>query len=103
MKQELSNRRLLREDATPLGWHSVHHFKTNQNADTNEDWIIANAIKVVKVLNDDEVSDIATEHGLKAQYRWKADGTDKNKFLADFNQFSSTDNMFESIYNSRFC
>lgn len=67
--------------------NSYYHFKTNTNADDSEDWIISDAIKVIKVLNDEEVNDIAKKHGLKAQYRWKADGTDNNKFIADFSQF----------------
>lgn len=74
--------------------NSYYHFRTNTNADTEEDWLIADAIKVLKVLNDEEVDKIAKEHGLKAQYRWKPDGKGKNKFSADFEQFA------ESVYRS---
>lgn len=68
--------------------NAYYHYKTNTNADNTEDWIIADAIKVIKVLTDEEVFNIAKQHNLKAQYRWKADGKSKNKFMADFNQFS---------------
>lgn len=68
--------------------NSYYHFKTNSSADKDEDWIIADAIKVVCVLNDDEVKQIA---GDKAQIRNKQLGKDNNKFLADFKQFEQFD------------
>lgn len=82
--------------------NGYYHYKTNSNADDTEDWIIADAIKIVSVLSDDTVRKIASEHGLKAQDRWTADGSDNNKFVVDFGQFSvveSVDNEKEELTN----
>lgn len=68
---------------------SYYHFKTNSSADKDEDWIIADAIKVVCVLNDEEVKQIV---GSKAQKRNKnLSGGEADNFSADFNQFKDHD------------
>lgn len=61
-----------------------YHYKTNTNADDSEDWLIADAIKVIGVLTDEEVKEIVGE---KAQKRWIADGTERCEFMADLSQF----------------
>ncbi len=65
-----------------------YHYQTNNNANSDEDWLIANAIKVIKVLSDEEVQAIAEKHGLKAQLRdiEKTGGA----FIADIKQFSES-------------
>lgn len=64
--------------------NGFYHFKTNSNADDDEDWLIADKIKVLEVLTDKEVKEIVGE---KAQARWIADGSDNCHFMADFSQF----------------
>ena len=61
-----------------------YHYKTNTNADDSEDWLIADAIKVIGVLTDEEVKEIVGE---KAQKRWIADGSERCEFMADLSQF----------------
>ena len=73
--------------------NGFYHYRTNSNADDTEDWLIADAIKVLSVLSDETVRKIASEHGLQAQDRWTADGTSGNAFVADFSQFSVVENM----------
>ena len=63
--------------------NGFYHFKTNSNADDDEDWLIADKIKVLEVLTDKEVKEIVGE---KAQSRWIADGSDNCNFMADFTQ-----------------
>ena len=65
--------------------NGFYHYQTNNNANSDEDWLIANAIKVIRVLSDEEVEQIASKHGLKAQLRdiEKTGGA----FIADFKQF----------------
>lgn len=65
-----------------------YHYKTNPNATDEEDWLIADAIKIIRVIPDEEVERIASEHGLKAQLRdIKKSGGD---FIADFDQFNES-------------
>lgn len=64
--------------------NGFYHFKTNSNADDDEDWLIADKIKVLEVLTDKEVKEIVGE---KSQSRWIADGSDNCNFMADFTQF----------------
>ena len=64
--------------------NGFYHYKTNTNADDSEDWLIADAIKVIGVLTDDEVKEIVGE---KAQKRWLADGSERCEFMADLSQF----------------
>lgn len=71
--------------------NGFYHYKTNSNASNDEDWLIADSIRVIKVLTDDEVKDIV---GDKAQSRWIADGSENCKFMADFEQFK--ENIRES-------
>jgi len=63
-------------------------FKTNTNANKEEEWIIADAIKVICVLNDEEVRELV---GDEAQTRFHPDGSNRNKFTADFEQFKDFD------------
>lgn len=73
--------------------NGFYHYKTNSNADDSEDWLIADAIRVVSILSDETVKRLASEHGLKAQNRWQADGTNGNKFIVDFNQYEVVESM----------
>lgn len=77
--------------------NGFYHYKTNSNADDSEDWLIADAIKVLSVLKDETVKSIASEHGLKAQNRWEADGSNGNKFYADFSQFEVVESLSKEI------
>lgn len=61
-----------------------YRYKTNANADDDMTWIIADAIKVNRVLTDKQVRDIV---GDKAQKRYIADGSSFCSFMADFSQF----------------
>lgn len=76
--------------------NGFYHFKTNSNASDEEDWLIADKIKVLEVLTDIEVRKIVGE---KAQKRWIADGSENCKFMADFTQFGK---MAESSKSKRY-
>lgn len=68
--------------------NKYYPFKTNTGANKEEEWIIADAIKVICVLNDEEVKELV---GDVAQVRFYPDGSNRNKFTADFEQFKDFD------------
>lgn len=70
-----------------------YRFKTNTNASDDEAWFIASAFRIVRVISDNEmrkiIGDYNAEHGtnFKPQMRGAPNGSDGDKFNADFTQF----------------
>lgn len=70
--------------------NGYYKFKTNINATDEEAWFIADAMKIIRVLTDEEVERIIAESGsdIKAQIRGEPNGKDGDMFMADFTQFN---------------
>lgn len=80
--------------------NGYYKFKTNVHASDDEAWFIADAMKIIRVIPDDEVERIIAESGttLKPQIRGEPNGKDGDMFMADFTQFdiqSSVSNVIE--------
>jgi hypothetical protein len=69
--------------------NGYYKFKTNTNASDDQCWLIADAMKIIRVLTDDEVVEILHSHNpdLKPQMRGEPNGKDGDMFVADFSQF----------------
>lgn len=69
--------------------NGYYKFKTNVHASDDEAWLIADAMKIIRVIPDDEVERIIAESGttLKPQIRGEPNGKDGDMFMADFTQF----------------
>lgn len=70
--------------------NGYYRFKTNLNASDEEAWFIADAMKIIRVIPDDEVEQIIRDSGttLKPQIRGDPNGKDGDMFIADFTQFN---------------
>ena len=69
--------------------NGYYKFKTNTNASDDQCWLIADAMKIIRVLTDEEVVEILHSHNpdLKPQMRGEPNGKDGDMFVADFSQF----------------
>lgn len=69
--------------------NGYYRFKTNTNASDDQCWLIADAMKIIRVLTDEEVVEILHSHNpdLKPQMRGEPNGKDGDMFVADFSQF----------------
>lgn len=72
--------------------NGYYKFKTNVHAADSEAWLIADAMKIIRVIPDDEVRRIIAESGtdLKPQVRGEPNGKEGDMFMADFTQFNIT-------------
>lgn len=70
--------------------NGYYKFKTNVHASDDEAWFIADAMKIIRVIPDDEVERIVAESGttLKPQIRGEPNGKAGDMFMADFTQFN---------------
>lgn len=83
--------------------NGYYRFKTNVHASDDEAWLIADAMKIIRVIPDDEVERIIAENGttLKPQIRGEPNGKDGDMFMADFTQFDIQSSFRRKSIKSR--
>ena len=83
--------------------NGYYKFKTNVHASDEEAWFIADAMKIIRVIPDDEVERIIAESGttLKPQIRGEPNGKEGDMFMADFTQFNIQNSFKRKPIKSR--
>lgn len=81
--------------------NGFYKFKTNTNAPDDEVWLITDAMKIIRVLTDEEVAEIIKKSGttIKPQVRGNPNGKDGDMFIPDFSQFKLTESRVKTTKN----